>query len=367
MSSTKRTTRRATLAGAVAAALLAGAASLPQASANSTPPADELSTAAAARLGDRLADDLGSRMAGAYYDAARKTLVVNVLDESAAEHVAARGATARVVAHTSAELDAAQRTLDGKTNIPGTSWAVDPKTNKVVVEADRTVTGDRLAKLKEAVGALGDRAALTRISGELTLLTAGGDAVYSSGGRCSLGFNVVKDGKPYFLLAGHCGKKGTSWGPTRGNPVSVTDDSKFPGDDYALVRYTKDVPHPSAVNLYNGSTQTITKAGEATVGQAIQRSGSTTQVRSGTVTALNATVTYRGGYKVTGLIKADVCADKGDSGGSMFAGDTALGLTSGGSIGCGGGARGPMYFQPVTEPLNAYGATISPSMASPTG
>lgn len=356
----RATSRRATVAAAAAVALLGGALSLPTAKA-STPAVDgpdELTTAAAAKLADRLTDELGARGAGTRYDAERRTLIVNVLDEAAADKARAAGATARIVDNSLTELAAAQRTLDGEPAIPGTSWAMDPATNKIAVAADRTVTGAALARLRHTVDRLGDRATLTRIPGELTSLMAGGDAVYSSGGRCSLGFNVVKDGKPHFLLAGHCGRKGTKWGPRRGTTTAVADDSRFPGDDFALVRYTSDVPHPSEVNLYNGSTQKITKAGEATVGQQIQRSGSTTQLRSGTVTALDATVTYQGGQKVTGLIKADVCADKGDSGGSMFAGDTALGLTSGGTIGCGGGRRGPMYFQPVTEALAAYGATI---------
>ncbi|MFI7317114.1 S1 family peptidase [Streptomyces venezuelae] len=356
----RNTTRRATLAAAAAVALLGGALSLPSAKA-STAAVDgpgQLTTAAAAELADRLTGALGARSAGTRYDAGRRTLVVNVLDEAAADKVRAAGATARVVDNSLTELAAAQRTLDSEPAIPGTSWAMDPATNKIAVEADRTVADAALARLRRTVDRLGDRASLTRIPGELTPLMAGGDAVYSSGGRCSLGFNVVKDDKPHFLLAGHCGKKGTKWGPQRGTTAGVTDDSRFPGDDFALVRYTSDVPHPSEVNLYNGSTQKITQAGDASVGQQIQRSGSTTQLRSGTVTALNATVTYQGGRKVTGLIKADVCADKGDSGGSMFAGDTALGLTSGGTIGCGGGRRGPMYFQPVTEALTAYGATI---------
>ncbi|MVO88757.1 trypsin-like serine protease [Streptomyces sp. p1417] len=366
-----RSVRRATLTGIASLALLGGVSAVPDASASaalSAPAADgpdALSAAAAARLADRLDDALGARDAGSYYDAERRTLVVNVLDRAAAARAEDAGARARFVDNSLAELDSAQRVLDDAPVVPGTSWAMDPRTNRIAVEADRTVTGSTSARLRHLVAGLGDRATLTRISGELTPLMSGGDAVYSSGGRCSLGFNVVKDGKPHFLLAGHCGKAGTKWGPTRDSAVAVTEDSRFPGDDFALVRYTQDVPHPSEVNLYNGTTQRITRAGEATVGLRIQRSGSTTQLRGGKVTALNATVTYQGGRKVTGLIKTDTCADRGDSGGSMFAGDTALGLASGGTVGCGGGRKGPIYFQPVTEALTAYGATITPPSGRP--
>ena len=87
----------------------------------------------------------------------------------------------------------------------------------------------------------------------------------------------------------------------------------------------------------------------------MRRSGSTTGVRSGWVTALNATVNYAEG-SVSGLIRTTVCAEPGDSGGSLFAGTTALGLTSGGSGNCSSG--GTTYFQPVTEALSRYGVSV---------
>ncbi len=113
--------------------------------------------------------------------------------------------------------------------------------------------------------------------------------------------------------------------------------------------------HPGSVNLYNGSTQDITSAGTPVVGQTVRRSGSTTGVRSGSVTALNATVTYAEGT-VTGLIRTTVCAEGGDSGGALFASTTAYGLTSGGSGNCSAG--GTTFFQPVTEALGVYGVSV---------
>jgi streptogrisin D len=73
------------------------------------------------------------------------------------------------------------------------------------------------------------------------------------------------------------------------------------------------------------------------------------------VNAVNATVTYPQG-QVTGLIRTNVCAEPGDSGGSLFAGTTALGMTSGGSGDCTAG--GTTFFQPVTEALAVFGVTI---------
>ena len=86
------------------------------------------------------------------------------------------------------------------------------------------------------------------------------------------------------------------------------------------------------------------------------RDGSTTGVHSGTVTALNVTVRYQGGGTVSGMIQTNVCAEPGDSGGPLYDGSKAVGITSGGSGNCSSG--GTTFFQPVTEAVNAYGVTV---------
>jgi streptogrisin C len=87
-------------------------------------------------------------------------------------------------------------------------------------------------------------------------------------------------------------------------------------------------------------------------------------VHSGTVQAVNATVNYAEGT-VYGLIQTNVCAEGGDSGGSLFSGTAAVGLTSGGSGNCTSG--GTTFFQPVTAALNAYGVTIGGGGGGRTG
>ncbi len=346
------------MAGAGVAALLVAGFTFQSANASEpvkTPEARTLSAVAAGKLASTLVRDLGADAAGTYYDAETKSLVVNVLDASSAETVERAGATARVVGNSLAELAGARAALEKDATIPGTSWATDPVTNKVVVTADSTVSTAEWTTLSKVVYGLGEKAELTRSKGEFKPFVAGGDAITGSGGRCSLGFNVVKDGQPYFLTAGHCTAAISTWSDASGTVIGQNERSSFPGDDFGLVRYTASVDHPSAVNLYNGSTQAITRAGAATVGERVTRSGSTTQVHSGTVTGLNATVNYAEGT-VSGLIQTDVCAEPGDSGGSLFDGDTAIGLTSGGSGDCTSG--GVTFFQPVTEALSATGAQI---------
>ncbi|MFE1309913.1 S1 family peptidase [Streptomyces sp. NPDC058755] len=351
--------RRAVVTGAGIAALVAAGVTFQTANASepakSAPKARVLSVPAAGKLASALVEDLGSDAAGSYYDARTKSLVVNVLDATAAKSVRAAGAKARIVAHSLAELEGARATLKKDATIPGTSWAIDPVTNKVVVTADRTVSGGEWAKLGKVVDGLGTKAELKRSRGEFKAFIAGGDAITGSGGRCSLGFNVVKDGQPYFLTAGHCTEAISSWSDPSGNVIGENAQSSFPGNDFGLVKYTSDVDHPSEVDLYNGSAQQITGAAEATVGMKVTRSGSTTQVHDGTVTGLNATVNYSEGT-VSGLIQTDVCAEPGDSGGSLFSGSSAIGLTSGGSGDCTSG--GETFFQPVTEALSATGAQI---------
>ncbi|MEU6094563.1 S1 family peptidase [Streptomyces sp. NPDC047079] len=350
--------RRAALAGTAVAALIAAGVTFQNANASETSQAaapHTLSVVAAGKLASTLGEDLGADAAGTYYDAKTKQLVVNVLDETAAQTVQAAGARARVVQNSLAELAGARTMLQKDATVPGTSWATDPRTNKVVVTADRTVSKAEWARLGRVVDGLGGKAELRRSQGTFEPFIAGGDAITGSGGRCSLGFNVVKGGQPFFLTAGHCTHSISSWSDSSGKAIGQNAQSSFPGNDFGLVKYTADVDHPSSVDLYNGSTQAITKAADATVGEKVTRSGSTTQVHSGTVTGLDATVNYSEGT-VSGLIQTDVCAEPGDSGGALFDGDAAIGLTSGGSGDCTSG--GQTFFQPVTEALSATGTQI---------
>ncbi|NVK77942.1 S1 family peptidase [Streptomyces morookaense] len=353
-----RIPRRRTALAVAGAVALATASSLTFQTAHAAPASGTaaMSAARAAQVGQQLAAGLGSGTAGSYYDAAAGTLVVDVTDASAAATVRAAGAQARYVRYSAAQLASARRTLEQQAAVPGTAWSVDPRTNKVVVKADSTVKGAELAQLNKVVAQLGDRAALKRTSGTFRPLLAGGDAIWGSGVRCSLGFNVTKGGQPYFLTAGHCGNASATWSDSQGGAqAGSTEQSVFPGNDYALVAYTSGVDHPSAVDLYNGSQQSISRAADATVGENVQRSGSTTQVHGGQVTGLNATVNYAEGT-VNGLIDTSVCAEPGDSGGALFDNDSALGLTSGGSGDCTSG--GETFFQPVPAALSATGASL---------
>ncbi|MFF4712649.1 S1 family peptidase [Streptomyces eurythermus] len=382
----KRTPRRkAAMAVGGAAALGAAAFLLPHANASQdagdggrAPGADgtarTLRATDAPDLDARLRRLLGDTFAGSYYDSGRQQLVVNVVggDDNVIVQAKKAGAVVRRVANSAAELRAATRTLKAEAAIPGTSWAVDPRTDKILVTADSTVTGAQWDRLRSAVRGLGPgMATLKKSAGTFKTFASGGDAIFSrvQGGsvRCSLGFNVTAaGGSPAFLTAGHCGVAAEKWSDTEsGEPTATVDRATFPGEgDFSLVKYDDPGTRaPSEVDTGDGRTVPISRAAEATVGQAVFRMGSTTGLHDGRVTGLDATVNFQsetdpGGVDtVTGLIQTDVCAEPGDSGGPLFTQDGgALGLTSGGSGDCTGG--GETFFQPVTTALRATGATL---------
>jgi len=309
---------------------------------------------------DALSTQLGSRTAGTYLDQATGRVVVTVTDAAAADAVRASGAVAKMVTRSAAELNGITAGLYHTARITGTAWAVDPMSNQVVISVDGSVDKATRARIDAIAKGYGDAVRVEDVAGVFTLNISGGQAIYTGGSRCSLGFNVRNSaGTQFFLTAGHCTNIGSTWyaNSSQTTVLGSRAGTSFPGNDYGIVRYTNTtISKPGNVWLYSGtSTQDITGARNAVVNETVRRSGSTTGVRSGRVTALNATVNYPQGT-VTGLIRTTVCAQPGDSGGSLFAGSSALGLTSGGSGNCTTG--GTTFFQPVTEPLSVYGVSV---------
>ncbi|WP_328679579.1 S1 family peptidase [Streptomyces sp. NBC_00322] len=240
-------------------------------------------------------------------------------------------------------------------DVAGTAWLIDKTTNTLVVTADSTVSQAGIAKIKKEAGANAGAIRIERTAGKFSKLISGGDAIYATSWRCSLGFNVrSSSGTYYFLTAGHCTDGNPPWytNSSRTTSIGPTAGSSFPGNDYGIVRYSNtSLSHPGMVG-----SQDITSAANATVGMSVCRRGSTTGIHCGSVTGLNATVNYGGGDIVYGMIRTNVCAEPGDSGGSLYSGSRAIGLTSGGSGNCSSG--GTTFFQPVTEALSAYGVSV---------
>ncbi|MFC9842461.1 S1 family peptidase [Streptomyces sp. NPDC060223] len=361
--------RKAAIAAGSVAALGAAALFLPNAMASQTDSDDATANAKTFKAADvsdlasQLASQLGDAFAGSYYDAANQQIIINVVGDNSnvINEIQAAGAVPNQVQNSTDTLENAAATLKADATIPGTAWSVDPKTNEIRVTADSTVTGENWDTLESTVEGLGSGVAtITKSAGTFKTFVDGGDAIFSDGARCSLGFNVTAgDGTPAFLTAGHCGVAFAEWSDAQGGaPIATVDQATFPGDgDFALVKYDDPATvTASVVNIGDGQTVEIAQAAEAAVGQQVFRMGSTTGLFDGTVLGLDATVNYPEGT-VTGLIQTNVCAEPGDSGGSLFTQDgSAIGLTSGGSGDCTVG--GETFFQPVTTALAAVGATL---------
>ncbi|NHC12977.1 alpha-lytic protease prodomain-containing protein [Motilibacter deserti] len=307
-----------------------------------------------ALFGEQLADRLGERSAGSYVDE-KGALVVTVLDSAAGAQVEATGAEAKLVKLSSGDLEEVTESLNESGQAVGTAWSTDVATNQVVVTVTPDAKGPALDALLEEAREQGEAVRVEHAAEAYDTFVGGGDAIYSNTSRCSLGFNVRQsNGTDAFLTAGHCGPVGTPWyaSSSRTPLLGTTATSVFPGPgDYAVVPYAAGAPaRPSAAG-----PQTITRVLDAAVGQSACRRGSTTGTHCGSVTGLNATVNYPQGT-VTGLVRTNICAEPGDSGGALYAGTAALGLTSGGNGNCTTG--GTTFFQPVKPLMAQFGLSI---------
>ncbi|CAM5688024.1 hypothetical protein SALBM217S_03182 [Streptomyces griseoloalbus] len=191
--------------------------------------------------------------------------------------------------------------MKSEATIPGTSWAVDPRTSKILVTADSTVTGDKWDRLESTVESLGSgMATLKKSEGTFRTFVSGGDAIFAAAPAVRSGFNVTAgDGSPAFLTAGHRAAAGDAWSDQQGGePIATVDQALFPCDgDFALVKYDDPATEaPGEVNV-GGQTVPIVQAAEATVGQQVFRMGSTTGLADGQVLGLDARSSSRDSKK----------------------------------------------------------------------
>lgn len=321
--------------------------------------AGELPDGPAVRAADLTARLGTGRTAGSWTAADGRT-VVAVTDAAAAREVRAAGARAELVRHSADRLRAAVGELRSAPRVPGTAWSVDYAANEVTVRADSTVTAADWSRMSSLAERMGGRVRMERTRGAFTTRVDGAAPIVGPGRRCSAGFNVTDGRDAYLLTAGHCGPEGVAWaaGERSLAPVGTTVVSAFPGSDFSAVRYANptDADRTNTVLVGGGRGVRIVGLTEPAVGAQVFRSGSTTGLRTGRVTAVDATVNYPEGT-VTGLIETTVCAEPGDSGGPLFAEGLALGVTSGGDGDCAVG--GTTYFQPVGAALDALGMRLS--------
>ncbi|WP_181811046.1 S1 family peptidase [Streptomyces ipomoeae] len=364
----KRVARLTAVGGLLCGGLMVTQAAMATEPATS-PPATRSSVLAASGTGTGLVTKLGSNRTAGTWIADDGRPVVAVTDEEAAAEVEKAGARPKMVEYSAKELKSATEVLRSAPRVSGTSWAIDPASNEVVVRADSTVSAKDWKKLTGLAEEIGGSVRMERTGGAYTMRLNGAQPIFGTGGRCSIGFNVTDGENEFMLTAGHCGPAGSVWfSDNQGRQeIGRTTESNFPGADYSLVQYLEDAPSNSSnvVAVGDGRGVRITSVGEAAVGQRVFRSGSTSGFRDGEVTGLDATVNYPEGT-VTGLIETTVCAEPGDSGGPLFSEGVALGVTSGGNGDCQEG--GTTFFQPLTDALDDLGVQLAglPQATQPT-
>jgi len=229
-----------------------------------------------------------------------------------------------------------------------TGWYIDPASGSVVVSA----TDDAAAR---AFTAGQDKVRIEHVNARPVLMSGlrGGDTITtSSGGRCSIGFNVISGPTRYILTAGHCTKMGGTWSGPDGKTIGTVAGYSFPGHDFGLIEVTSPSWEQTHDITTDGGSLPVTGDAPVPVGDRVCLSGSTSGYHCGVVEAINETVNYGDGNVVHGLTKTTVCAEAGDSGGPFMSGTQAEGTLSGGSGGCLLG--GQSYFQPIQPVLYAY-------------
>jgi hypothetical protein len=298
-----------------------------------------------------IADRLGNkRAAGVYYRNGR--LVVAVTDQAAVETVRSAGAVAEVVPYSTADLESAKVELDQLEGIPNTAWSIDQSSNRVDVQIYDGVSSADRSRIENAVSGYGDAVDITEHSGKIertAYAMRGGLGItsqYTSGGTnwtvtCSAAFNVQDDtgtGPKYMLTAGHCMNNGAvTWHRRSGDiPLGSAIDWVYGNDtnqsDYGLVEYTNsDVTPYGTIQYKDGSEGQISSSAAAYENEEVKRVGTVSQDLVGQVLATEATVTYDEGTTLHHMIEASNCTVHGDSGGALFSGETALGISSGGN------------------------------------
>ncbi|MFE0177698.1 carbohydrate-binding protein [Streptomyces sp. NPDC059002] len=302
---------------------------------------------------------LGRDFAGAWVRGATSAgLTVATTDASDVPLIEARGATARVVDHSVAQLDAAKGRLDRAARKTATRdapvWYVDVRSNAVVVRAVHA------SAAKSLVAAAGVDSSLVRVERTTERPRplydlVGGEAYYMGGGRCSIGFPVTKGTQQGFATAGHCGRAGTATSGYNQVAQGTFQASIFPGKDMAWVAVNSQWTATPYVKGQGGQRVGVGGSTQSPVGASICRSGSTTGWHCGTISQHNTSVTYPEGT-INGVTRTTVCAEPGDSGGSYISGSQAQGVTSGGSGNCSSG--GTTFYQPINPLLQEFGLTL---------
>jgi streptogrisin D len=221
------------------------------------------------------------------------------------------------------------------------------------------------ARQRAAAQRYGDAVRVETAPGKVELISevAGGDAIVAPGVRsCSAGFTVTDGAFNYVLTAGHCTRGFPNWINWDGASLGPTVQSNFPGVDYGLILINGPVAPLGGVYVYNGFTIHGMHGWRTAVkGLSLCKSGKTTGLTCGVVRATGVTSTGSTGT-LRNMIETNICAEPGDSGGSLFSDHIAYGLASRSRLDsndrCLTGSSTRSWFQQVGPALTAYGVAL---------
>jgi DNA-binding beta-propeller fold protein YncE/phosphodiesterase/alkaline phosphatase D-like protein len=205
-----------------------------------------------------------------------------------------------------------------------------------------------------------------------------------SGGNehCTAGFKAIGNvyGNRFMLTAGHCGVAWLDWesrdSTNTSHYVGHVDSgaATYPGGDWAAVRvngygkwWEESYPSWPSVVVYWGGEQNIPIQTESAsyLGEYVCHSGTESGSSCGYVTAFDKTQSYGGDppvYHLTEVSGSSFVAIPGDSGGPVWAGNTALGILSGAVA---AGQIHSAYYAEVTEAADALGVSVGTRIAAP--
>lgn len=154
--------------------------------------------------------------------------------------------------------------------------------------------------------------------------------------ECSTGFNGELDGQPVVITAAHCAgaddtRAAFPGGDEFGTMTGVTEE----GIDTALIEVDDDEAARFANNLVGtgeDATQAITGTADPVVGQKACKSGSRTGYSCGVIAEVGGPTDVAGTRTIENSFTVDLCALPGDSGGVVFSGDKALGVSSASNV-----------------------------------
>ena len=154
--------------------------------------------------------------------------------------------------------------------------------------------------------------------------------------ECSTGFNGELGGKPVVITAAHCaGKEGARATMPGAGEFGTMSQVRKPGIDTALITVDDAKADRFRNNLVgngSGTTQAITGTARPVAGQKACKMGSRTGFSCGTIDQVDARIDVGGTRTIDRGFTLGVCALPGDSGGVVFSGDKALGVSSASNV-----------------------------------